>query len=261
MQRGIISSRKDLVVVVVTVLFLVITALAVTAIAGEYKKRLLCMTHVRFNTQAILHYAEDNEGNVMINDTGIWGWDLSFSGTDRLIEYGVPPAAIYCPSNSNKTHTMPQYWQFSLTYGQTPPLSMVEEPLSPQARMSYFRVTGYFWLVDMSEQSYSSRGFQIQGEPQRHWLRNINEVQTPQTWELVTDATISETPDPETGNFSRITAGGMYAWLGIYDRTNHLDRNDHPTGGNIGFVDGHVEWRPFERMQLRSGGFRPCHWW
>jgi prepilin-type processing-associated H-X9-DG protein len=39
------------------------------------------------------------------------------------------------------------------------------------------------------------------------------------------------------------------AWVRVNDTTNHLDAASKPLGGNIGFADGHVAWRPFSQMQ------------
>ena len=59
-------------------------------------------------------------------------------------------------------------------------------------------------------------------------------------------------------------AGGCLSRWGIYDRTNHLKNANKPTGGNVLFVDGHVQWRKFEDMEHRwfwqSNG-NPCFWW
>ncbi|MHC4631340.1 MAG: H-X9-DG-CTERM domain-containing protein [Planctomycetota bacterium] len=43
-----------------------------------------------------------------------------------------------------------------------------------------------------------------------------------------------------------------------------MKRGTRPTGGNVLFVDGHVQWRPFSEMEhswfwQRYGN--PCFWW
>ena len=42
--------------------------------------------------------------------------------------------------------------------------------------------------------------------------------------------------------------------------TSHLKSDYEPTGGNIGFLDSHVEWRTFENMRMRFGT-NPGFWW
>ena len=40
--------------------------------------------------------------------------------------------------------------------------------------------------------------------------------------------------------------GGIYTESQVYDRTNHLTGGQNPAGGNVGFLDGHTEWRTFD---------------
>jgi prepilin-type processing-associated H-X9-DG protein len=46
------------------------------------------------------------------------------------------------------------------------------------------------------------------------------------------------------GNFG-LVAGGTLDQVQLYDRTSHLKNDAEPTGMNIGFLDGHLEWRHF----------------
>jgi prepilin-type processing-associated H-X9-DG protein len=32
----------------------------------------------------------------------------------------------------------------------------------------------------------------------------------------------------------------------VYDTSSHLKNDFEPTGGNIAFLDGHNQWRPFD---------------
>jgi prepilin-type processing-associated H-X9-DG protein len=34
----------------------------------------------------------------------------------------------------------------------------------------------------------------------------------------------------------------------------HLANHRLPIGGNVGMLDGHVEWRPFSQFQVRTSG-------
>jgi prepilin-type processing-associated H-X9-DG protein len=80
--------------------------------------------------------------------------------------------------------------------------------------------------------------------------------------ELVTDATASDGPDPGEADFTK-ASGGCYSRWGVYDRTNHISRGK-PKGGNVSFLDGHVQWRPFGEMEHRwfwQMNSNPCFWW
>jgi prepilin-type N-terminal cleavage/methylation domain-containing protein/prepilin-type processing-associated H-X9-DG protein len=92
-------------------------------------------------------------------------------------------------------------------------------PNSPQG----FRVCGYLFLLPGQNQV-----------PDYLWRTNtVGDQAHPVTAsELVVDSTVSQ-----NGKYTGITGG-------LVDRTSHLDQGAKPAGGNIGFVDTHVEWRP-----------------
>jgi prepilin-type processing-associated H-X9-DG protein len=96
-------------------------------------------------------------------------------------------------------------------------------------------------------------------ENQPYEVRNVNEVEIPHEKELVADAILSVSAN---GGFHDIQAGAMSVW-GIADQSNHLNEAEvpMPLGGNTGFVDGHVAWRPFEDMQIQHSAYMPYFWW
>ena len=68
--------------------------------------------------------------------------------------------------------------------------------------------------------------------------------------ELATDCTIS------TGNPANYTSVPIAVPIGTGQsivRSPHLDGNK-PSGGNIVFLDGHVDWRKFSNMSQRGSG-------
>jgi hypothetical protein len=71
----------------------------------------------------------------------------------------------------------------------------------------------------------------------RLWRRDLKSGK-PAEAELMFDATAS------TGEDYTLIQGGLT------DRSNHL-RGKRPLGGNILFVDQHVDWRDFEKMEVR----------
>jgi prepilin-type processing-associated H-X9-DG protein len=79
---------------------------------------------------------------------------------------------------------------------------------------------------------------------------------------LLACATISH-PDQNNpanrGAYSYININGGWAKP---HRTSHLDGR-LPRGGNIGMLDGHVEWRKFPKMLPRTnqGSGSPVFWW
>ena len=64
----------------------------------------------------------------------------------------------------------------------------------------------------------------------------------------------SNEKDRSRNNYSRIFGGST-----ISHRSSHL-LGATPKGGNLFFLDGHIEWRPFHRMRIRTDE-NPSFWW
>jgi prepilin-type processing-associated H-X9-DG protein len=60
---------------------------------------------------------------------------------------------------------------------------------------------------------------------------------------MIIDATIFESSLAGGKNYFQVGGAG-----GTTCRTAHLNNNHTPAGGNICFLDNHVEWRPFKQM-------------
>ena len=145
---------------------------------------------------------------------------------------------------------MANLWQFSQNAPIGADPDSFKEPRTN--RENEFRVTGYFWMMD----TRSGRGYHPEGKPEKDWVTTLN-CKQPSSTELVVDATLSTGSDPETASFTEVR-GGTYSRWQIFDRTNHI-RHDRPEGGNILYVDGHLDWRPFTEMAVRVSP--PYHWW
>ena len=73
--------------------------------------------------------------------------------------------------------------------------------------------------------------------------------------ELAVDATLPS----GTNNFNKIMGGWVIRGQLKPNRTSHLE-GVRPQGGNVVFLDGHIEWRKFPRMVVRTTG-EPEFWW
>ena len=86
---------------------------------------------------------------------------------------------------------------------------------------------------------------------------NRTTLRAPAQLALMADPTISsnDSRSPAGGNFVTVY-GGYFEAHG----TPHVGRNDLPHGGNVMYLDGHVDWRNFADMQSRMTG-SPKFWW
>ena len=82
----------------------------------------------------------------------------------------------------------------------------------------------------------------------------------------MSDKTQNDPTKVATYKWSGITGGLVWPGATLFQhRTSHLNGNI-PSGGNIGMLDGHAEWRKFPRMLPRSnssvnGVQIPVFWW
>ena len=250
----------ELLVVIAVIAMLLAVLLPSLQLAKEAARKIICKNDLKQIGLSIKIYTEENDGKFPLNGAGNWLWDVAYSTTDYIMEMGGDKDTFYCPSEPTKNADKPENWQYSQTYGSNPPKE-VPEPVGYDARHGEFRVTGYFWMMDTED----GRNYQPQGLPEREWIRTLNDVKSAGDWVLVTDATLSTSENAEAASFIAVE-GGLYSWLGQYDRTNHVHRSQRnqagsprPIGGNVVFVDGHVNWRKFDDMQMQVSP--PYHWW
>lgn len=105
--------------------------------------------------------------------------------------------------------------------------------------------TGYLFLVGADWPIYGKDGLP---DPVKKFVGRIDISRTSEA-ELVVDFTY----EPKEGEFGITTHLNPSC-------TSHLYNGSKPAGGNVGFVDGHVEWRKFSEMcrRFKGGGW---FWW
>jgi prepilin-type N-terminal cleavage/methylation domain-containing protein/prepilin-type processing-associated H-X9-DG protein len=155
---------------------------------------------------------------------GRWPWDMSTNFISTMMLNGLSQNVFYCPADSafDCTNT----WDFDPT----------------------FRITGYVWLLP-------GCGMNMGAPPNvaetPYWKTNVLVMpsiggvggQNPSTAEVVVDDVIQ---DVANGSWAPIPLGGLP--LSIVQRTSHL-QGKLPAGGNILFLDTHVQWRRFNQME------------
>ena len=100
------------------------------------------------------------------------------------------------------------------------------------------------------------------GNRRAAWNMPDGTLQNPGASERViaADGTLSNRADrnPNGANFTKIYGG----WGGGTKphSTAHLNPGGIPAGGNVIMLDGHVEWRRFNKMYIRTTG-APSFWW
>jgi len=221
----------------------------------------VCSQNEKNTGLGLFLYANDWDGKLPMNQVNRWLFDVSYWTTDIIMETGAFDRDVfYCPSWPQRNRII--FWR----YGEHLPLETDEsyphpEPQDDATRKDHHRIMGYFWFIDFVDgRDYPPL---TSGPEHKEWVRSVIDTErAPATVELISDVTASDGPDPYEADFTKATGGCWSRWR-IWDRTNHLTKGSRPTGGNILFVDGHVEWRKFSDMKHRwfTHNNNPCFWW
>ncbi len=152
------------------------------------------------------------------------------------------PDVFYCPSNKSRTGDRRQcWWDFDVCgTGRAP-----------------WRIIGYLWILENDTGTAPKQ--KILGDENKQWVTRLD-VKNAANVELVTDIAYA---DRTTGQFDIMLSGGSGGTgPGMAETSSHVKNSKVLFGMNIGFCDGHVEWRPFNQMQHRwSWGSGPNNWW
>jgi len=190
-------------------------------------KTIQCRNNLRQIGTAMMLYAASNDGRLPATrrPAGTWMWDMSVDVSKQLINNGAVKQIFFCPFELDRQEFdgYAGLWTYSPDY----------------------RVTGYFYMYKRPVSSLPALVL-----PKFYKARMTDSVSNNEDNELASDVTLSV-----GSNFTSIMGG-----YNLPHGTSHLDSNNNPIGGNVLFMDGHCEWRPFNDMKIRTGTFNPQHW-
>jgi prepilin-type N-terminal cleavage/methylation domain-containing protein/prepilin-type processing-associated H-X9-DG protein len=214
-----------------------------------------CASRIRQHVLAMSMYADDNETKLPLPQmAGNWMWDVACSTVNYMLNTGLTRKMFYCPSNSSQQKNPDHFWGFN---GEWDGKQFVN------VQTTDFIVSGYCYVLELASTTKRSpiKTYHNDGDfGNKIWCKTTME-KNPGQRELVIDSTLGQTDAAAKHgyDFGVITVGGSWG-VGIEDKTSHLKTDEEPQGGNIGFLDGHVEWRHWDKMKNRYGG-NPCFWW
>lgn len=238
----------ELLVVIGVIAVLIVVQLPALAGAKSQSKIAICASHVRQIALACQIYANENNNRLPVPaGGGNWAWDVSGTTISALLNSGAQTNTFYCP-------------------GTAPRFTDTQNWAGPGATLwifsgGSFRVIGYaLALSGASGMNPTNENSSILPEAIGNFpLAGMTTTYGVSDRVLVADATISlgsAVPGyahPEN-NYTDIAGG-----FPIHHVSPHLKGNV-PAGGNLGFKDGHVEWRDFEFMTPRTTG-GTYFWW
>ena len=208
--------------------------------AREQARRQSCGSRVRQHVLALNMYGNDNNNKLPLpNTSGAWLQDVAVNTVHFMLATGMTREMFYCQSNYNHQKYNDLFWMFNNKTWDKSKQRFKDE--------SGFVVSGYCFILQTAPKvtqrpeivSYSTDTFK------KEWVKSTM-TSRPSDREVVVDSILGS-PDPKKqyGREFVDVHGGIWSESGVSDRTSHIARGDIPAGGNVAFMDGHVQWRSF----------------
>jgi prepilin-type N-terminal cleavage/methylation domain-containing protein len=231
-----------------------------------------CANNQRQQLIALTMYAGDSKDFLPDGTGGAWAWDMDASTANLMIGYGTTPQTWYDPGTSPTFG--PVDWFGTTPYGNVPGGTASEWTFAapypdPGATPgSGYRVVGYtqtfygtasysgFYATNTNQKLSAAftPGFNSTG-PGSVPVGNISKRS------LTACANLNQSGDAaypadaaSTYNWVDVIGGYKYNGVSKGNNSAHLESKTVPVGGNIGMLDSHVEWRPFNQMIDRTAG-------
>jgi prepilin-type N-terminal cleavage/methylation domain-containing protein len=213
----------ELLVVIAIIAIVAAILLPTLAKSKEEAKRAQCKSNQHQLGLSTVMYAQENRDLLPdLQDQGNWFWDMNrVVASNLLVNVANNTTVYYCPNEYYLYNNgVPDAWHAFPT----------------------FVVTGYGWLFP-NNPVMEDNNTVISGSNMVTKITQGRAMLGVAATEMIIDATIFE---------HHLSGGPIYYDIGgaggTKVQTAHLNANHTPAGGNICFLDNHIEWRPFVRM-------------
>lgn len=230
----------ELLVVIAIIALLMGILMPALARVREQARQQNCGMRIRQHLLALTMYADDNNTKLPLPESGFyWLQDVAVTTVNFMLGTGLNREIFYCPSNDNHQKYNDLFWLY--TNDSWNGHIFTDE--------SGYIVSGYCYILELS--TYTRPNGPSRPEIARYekdgmqkiWLKT-NQEKNAAMREVVVDSIMGQPQNNARYGYDFVrVVGGIFA-SGVYDQTSHL-KGELPLGGNIGFLDGHTEWRKF----------------
>jgi prepilin-type N-terminal cleavage/methylation domain-containing protein len=244
---------------VVIAIIAILAALLLPALAKAKQKalRMQCLSNLHQMEVGLNVYCGQFNDKLPVLGGGNWAWDIPTSATSVMLKSGLTKKTFFCPSTAPR-FTDVQNWLGTDGNGAN----------SLWNFSGAFNIVGYALAFSGSPQVISTNwNTTLQAESVQNFpTAGTSTLYGTSDRVLLADVAISmneNTPGYQNpGNdYDNITSGGYQFNTGKnYPHLSaHLEGKNIPSGGFVGYKDGHVDWQLFQNEVPRSSS--PYFWW
>ncbi len=238
----------ELLVVISVIAILLAIMLPALARVREQARCRTCAAHIRQQFLALYLYGSENMGRLPLT---------VFSGQDRtgnlfhvtvnaMLRNGATRESFYCPSNALHQKYKNHLWTAS-SGGRWNGIEFeMFNSIGGTISSSYGLLVTHRHAIPPIEPTPYARD-----SGRKTWVGSLQDRHAA-TRELVVDLIVGASDPNRRSGYDFVDAHKRSAretedspLVREYVGTNHV-RSGNPTGGNIGFLDGHIEWRRFD---------------